>query len=380
MLRLYPGTDHITGLRAYAALFVLSIHTGLFRGYGAALEHFTDAGKHGVAMFFIISGFSVTASLANSATVAEYLVRRLCRIWPLYVCAIGSAFILHASGLIEYSGYMKQFGMDFDLYNFLMHISFLSVLDYRIANSVIGVEWSIPIEICWYFIMPLIISKCTRLWHLLAGVVLIMVLNEIFRRGLGHLLGDDAGYAAHWFPLRYGTFFLAGTIAYRLRQVGALSEWSAGSWVAVGALFGLFASMLLGGGELAVSAATFLIIVFYREGRLATDWLLKGRILLFLGTISYSIYLLHMLVIAVLTGPQGLAPHASGPLWSMTVLAATVAIATASYLLIEYPSNWGGKRLAKRVVGRQVIHGESGLRTERDGAARIPLHEAGEGG
>lgn len=80
ILRQYGDTDFITGLRAIAATMVIVIHTGAFRDFGQWGQAVTDAGKYGVDIFFVISGFTIAKTFNESRDYKSYLVRRMVRI------------------------------------------------------------------------------------------------------------------------------------------------------------------------------------------------------------------------------------------------------------------------------------------------------------
>jgi peptidoglycan/LPS O-acetylase OafA/YrhL len=65
----YGDSSFITGMRAFAALAVVLIHSGGagFRELGAIGNNIADFGKVGVYVFFVISGFSVASSYENSS-------------------------------------------------------------------------------------------------------------------------------------------------------------------------------------------------------------------------------------------------------------------------------------------------------------------------
>ncbi len=358
MLRRYPGTDFVTGLRAFAALMVVMVHTAAFSDLGWAGKALSEMGRHGVIVFFVISGFSVSASFFTSRGYFEYLIRRLARIWPLYAAVITAAFILHALGLISIPYWMERFAVRFDTYNYIMHLTFLSFLDYRIAASVIGIEWTLPIEIVWYLVLPLVLARFYDWRSLFAAIVICYVLGIIVRLGFRTLLGSDGGFASGWFPVRYGVFFVLGVIAYKIRQERPALERRAacvilGASVLAALIFALFN---LSSADYVLGVATFAIIAFYRTDIVSVRILLENRITLFLGTISYSIYLTHTLVMEILGMPLGLTSGATGFGAFLTVSACTIALSALTYLLIERPTNRIGKILAARVwSGKEII-------------------------
>ena len=345
MLRRYPGSDFVTGLRAYAALMVLIIHTGALREFGKLGANVTDAGKYGVAMFFVISGFSVTASYFKSKNYAGYLVQRIARIWPMYAIALA------AGGL---------FSVHLDLYNIFMHLSFLSFLDYRIANNILGVEWSIPIEVSWYLLLPLVLLRWYNYRDLVIGCVALLICGAALRLLLHFTIGKGGGLAAHYMPVRHGAFFLLGVIAYKLRKEGGLLDDRISALIATGALLLIplvMASGLRLSGE-AIALAAAALIAFYRDSAVLPRTALSNKVVLFLGTISYSFYLLHVLVLGLATTSMAAFVPKSGLTTFVSVALMTAALSTATYLLIERPINWFGRLLASRLNERRGdVHG-----------------------
>lgn len=359
MLRRYPGTDFITGLRAYAAIFVVMIHSGGFSSLGPLGANFTNAGKYGVQMFFVIAGFSIAASYLKAQSYRSYIVQRLARIWPLYAVALAVYAAAAAHGIIPPLQGLAQFGVELDAYNVLMHLSFLSFLDYRIANSIIGVEWSIPIEVFWYLLLPLFISRWYSFRSLLIAIVALIALRAAQRVPLDAYLGRDANLASTWMPFRHGAHFLFGVLAYKLRQSGPQLQGHWNDVLATGAVVAIVAIMLSGirgpASDL-VALATAVLIAFYRDTAVVPRALLTNRVALFLGTISYSMYLLHMLAVGLClrwTGVGALMGTAAG---FAVVVAVTVALSTLTYVLIERPTTRLGRRLSAWIAGQSPEH------------------------
>jgi peptidoglycan/LPS O-acetylase OafA/YrhL len=74
--RVYEGTKFITGLRAIAVLLVFLIHSGGagLTEFGGALSTLVTAGKYGVEIFFVISGFTIFYQLFEG----NYTLKRFC--------------------------------------------------------------------------------------------------------------------------------------------------------------------------------------------------------------------------------------------------------------------------------------------------------------
>jgi|GEM_PF-5865075 len=72
ILRSYANTNFVTTLRAIAATMVVVIHTGAFSAFGVVGNNITEAGCHGVEIFFVISGFSIATTWAKAANYGDF--------------------------------------------------------------------------------------------------------------------------------------------------------------------------------------------------------------------------------------------------------------------------------------------------------------------
>lgn len=347
MLRRYRDTDHITGLRAIAALMVVMVHTGALQGFSEAFTQFTFSGRHGVIVFFVIAGFSVTASFLKSSNYQSYLIARFLRLAPLYYVLIVSAFCLAAIDLIEPNYWMAKFGSSFDAYNLTMHLTFLSFLDYRIASSILGVEWTLPIELFWYLMLPLLVIQIERRSYAALGIVLaIAAVGPLSKFVISAVLPENSGIATQFMPFQHGLYFALGVAAYYVRKAGIQGRSTALKYVSPAALLFMLIYMSVGDGfvkqVMAVCAAT--IIVFQRDDSPVTSWLLSCRPILFIGTISYSLYLLHFPVIALLTKVASWQP---GVGLFIAVCIVSIVASTITYLAIERPTMQLGRWVAR---------------------------------
>ncbi len=159
ILRHYGSTDFITGLRAIAAILVVAIHTSAFRDLGPLGDNLTNNGKYGVQMFFVISGFTVAATFTNASSFRSYFTRRFFRIAPLYYLLF--ALIILSRSLFDTSSLAdtRVFGIPYEIYDGILHVTFLNGWDARTATSLMGVEWTLQVEIFWYAFLPLLILR-----------------------------------------------------------------------------------------------------------------------------------------------------------------------------------------------------------------------------
>ncbi|GHF42988.1 acyltransferase [Seohaeicola zhoushanensis] len=347
-MRHYGDTDFITGLRAIAATMVVIIHTGAFVDFGPVGRSITDAGKYGVDIFFVISGFTIAKTYAEARDYRSYLTRRIMRIVPLYWMMISVAIALWATGAFPPTPWMEELGAQPDLYNYLMHLSLLSYFDYRVANSLLGVEWTIPVEVFWYACLPLLLPLVRSLRGTVAIGLVMLVLTAspawVAKKTLGSSL------AVKWSPIAHGHLFLVGALTYHLRErQRSAPSVRAALWAGGALALGALALCIPFDGRSALLAlCTAVLIVFVTPARAGyVAHILTPRPMLFLGSISYSIYLVHYLVVHVLGSfawmpPSGLARFA-------IVYAITVVISTLTYMLVEKPTNRAGRRMAERL-------------------------------
>jgi len=350
----YGDTNFVTGMRAFAAFAVVLIHAG-----GAGVRLFGEIGNravdlcaNGVTVFFVISGYSVASSYMLSKGYGNYLNKRFWRIAPLYyfwiVCAV-----LTATTAVHWQ---EQFHVDVDAYNLLMHISFLSFLDYKIAASILGVEWSIPIEVFWYFLVPLLLLRMKSHRQLIIGCCLgfasyVLVMKA---RSLLPLSAENAALAIHWSPIPFALSFCLGIAAYRLRESNPeLRQWGDMALFACIAALNMFVmtplSKSTGMAYVFFSSFTFILILFGSNESRLFRWLLTNKVAIFLGTISYGIYLCHLPLLAGLSRLN--IPYFDDlPSRFIILSACVVLVSTVTYYVIERPTQQAGKLFYRRLL------------------------------
>lgn len=345
LLRSYGETDFVTGLRAIAALMVIAIHTAAFRDFGTLGNVITDNGKYGVQIFFVISGFTIARTYRSAPSFFPYFARRLIRIVPLYFAVILTVFYLLRTGTIAQGHWMTLYGSEPDAYNLLMHLTFLSAWDTRVANSFLGVEWSIPIEMFWYLALPLLLPVAASLRNkviIFAGLLGLSGLT----RAVAHVSLPD--HAAHFLPLTYGAYFYLGAMSDGWRD--KLHKWPTRFRkrlvLASGMLFVATLCVDTGMNAALFAIATAVLIAAHR-GTSGSIGLLTLRPMILLGSISYSLYLTHPLVLTGLPYLVDVALFSQLYVFALTV-AITTAVSISTYLIIERPPNrWCARYFAQ---------------------------------
>ena len=242
--------------------------------------------------------------------------------------------------------WMQELGSQPDLYNYLMHLTMVSYLDYRVANSVLGVEWSIPIEVFWYICLPPLIYFGKTVPRVITMIFALLILTALLSFVSKELLGTSM--PIKWSPIAYGHLFFIGVISYHLRDrfQSVTSRWPS-IWIFCAvAMFALAMAVDFGGRSEVLALSTAILIVCVTLAR--ATWLtttLTARPMLFLGSISYSIYLVHALVLHIL-GDASMLP-VSGIGKFMVVYGITIVLSVGTYLFVEIPTNQAGRRMVE---------------------------------
>lgn len=347
----YGHTTFITGMRAYAAMAVMLTHSGGagLRELGVLGQNLTELGAQGVSVFFVISGFSVASSCEGS-NFAAYFIKRLARITPLYYAWLLAACLLSADAV----EWQQRYGTSVNGYNICMHLSFLSWLDYRIACTILGVEWSIPVEVAWYLVIPFLLRWMSTPPRIIAASLagLVWLFLVISARPLLPISTADAAFAIHWSPLPYAIGFIMGIAAYRIRQWWPTNTVLGTASVVIAPLLIIAWSSVVKMQPHAITylfftCLTFGLITFGDQGSALFRGVFCNRIVLFLGTISYGLYLSHMPLLRILVKTRLFEDvHPFAAFAAMAICCMVVSAAT--HVLIERPF---GRFFEKAVSG-----------------------------
>ena len=225
----FPNLD---GLRLIAALVVVPGHVEAFKGlFGVAADPWLPiAGKLGVILFFVLSGFLITNLLlrekekTEDVSLRKFYLRRMLRIWPLYYLILLLAIFVanQLPGLrIAPSENLTQ---SMTLFNIAMFALILpNFATYVIPYA--GQVWSIGIEEQFYFFQPIIV-KCIRSVKVVAGLfVLLVAAPEIYKSAVAIAIDSrlQAPYGGVLFRFYYCAVYfgclaigsLAGVLVYR---------------------------------------------------------------------------------------------------------------------------------------------------------------------
>jgi peptidoglycan/LPS O-acetylase OafA/YrhL len=316
--------DNLTGLRAFAALSVVLMHVRygtLADKYGPLAFLFQNQGL-GVDVFFVLSGFILAyvhhrdfmAGLTKNALTFFWV--RLARIYPVHlVMLLIAAFILPA--LFRDTWPDGSNAVTFIANLLLIHA--WGVTDGLTFNQV---SWTISAEWGAYLCFP-IIAFLTRRWPLWSFAFLALacaiavpfVVVRVLENGL-------------W-TLKCLLYFTAGYSAYQFGALRPDSRWWRLGGVVLGPLivFCFWAKIPYFPHAFALLAVAFILCLF-KSGPI---YLYANSISVYLGEISYSLYMTHVVTLFVLRRVAG----DILPLWiEMPVI---LIFAALMYYLVERP-------------------------------------------
>jgi peptidoglycan/LPS O-acetylase OafA/YrhL len=291
----------IDGLRAIAVLSVLAFHTGVLHMGGGFI---------GVDVFFVISGYLISsivfAEIAQSRfSIVAFYERRIRRIFPallalFFVLTIFAAVFLLPGELDDYGKSLIAATLSFSNFYFWQQSGYFDLHN----SSLLLHTWSLAVEEQFYILFPIFLVIVRRLFPQrmrLAVIILFFVslASSVVTVSLSRDTAFYMPYTRAW-ELLIGTLLSLGVFP-KLRSV-----WSRNLVALLGIGMILFAcffySRLIlfpGLSALLPCIGCALVIGAGVEGRSIVYSVLAWRPFVFLGLISYSLYLWHWPVIMV---------------------------------------------------------------------------------
>ena len=315
----------VDALRGVAALAVVLFHyttrfTELFEPIQPPTFSFPH-GHYGVNLFFIISGFVIFMTLEKTARPMDFVVSRFSRLFPAYWVAIMLTFsITHLLGLPG-----KLVDVITALENlFMVH----SLFHIRHVN---GVYWTLEVELLFYCGMFLL-YQFRRLHQIHYALLALLALRLIYF-GLAKELGIELSWTiSRLLILEYIPWFSLGISIYLATSRRNKGEWRRPAVTAGCAIMTLLIvdSLFVSALAVALGAAVILAASGYAS-------LLRHRILVWLGAISYPLYLLHENIgwsLQLRLGALGISTDGT----VLIALATSLAMATALTRWVEQPA------------------------------------------
>jgi peptidoglycan/LPS O-acetylase OafA/YrhL len=321
------SVDSLRGLAAFGVMLYHFVYcASLFpedERFSSWIKEFTLQGRLGVPVFFVISGFvlphSLTAAGYRWRNFRTFVAKRLVRLEPTYLLSLAMHLGLWAlaSRLPSFRGEP----LDIEPARLFSHVGYLSgILGY---SWYLDNYWTLGIELQFYLAMalamPLLIGPCP--WWRWAAVI--------------GLVGANLTATSPALFFRYGALFALGIETFFLRLPSRRTRIDAVLTVAAVGVLGWS-----DGWATAIAAAGTAAIIGF-------DALPVWRPILWLGSVSYSLYLFHTIV-----GQRVLhigERFATNDLSRVAVLMAAIVASLVASWLVCFFVEWPSQRLASRI-------------------------------
>lgn len=328
--------------RTPAQRVLIALASPFYRGYEA------------VFLFFVLSGFVLALPYTRgvSQPYPTYLLRRVARIYLPYLAALGLAVL----GASIWHGHLylgewaeTSWTAPPDWPSIRDHVLFVGAYNWLLYNRVF---WSLVVEMRVSLIFPLLAAAMTRirLVYALASAGLCLATFRLLARALPRLTGDFATVA-------YVSVFIAGILL--ARHLRTIESWYEARnrperWAIAGSVFAgyFFGHLLPHLSKLAILYGAVGAILLAINSETARKLLAHG-VARFLGTISYSLYLIHLPILYALTFM--LHTRMRYTLLFVLYLLLAVGCATIFHALVERPCIELGRRVGRRRPSTEAV-------------------------
>jgi peptidoglycan/LPS O-acetylase OafA/YrhL len=359
-----PHLRILDGVRGAAILMVLCVHfigdAPSHTAFERALVKLANYGVWGVDLFFVLSGFLITGLLhdakGSNRYFRDFYARRTLRIFPLYYGVLALLFVVlpllpapYPAGLAESAGHQTWLWLYASNVYLAIHRAW--------ALPYVGHFWSLAVEEQFYLVWPIVVLCLGR--RSLLGICVLVTVSALVLRASLSLAGAGEIPQLVLTPCRFDALCVGGFVALALREVGLdavapkarralaplaglvllVSGWNAAR--------GTFSNVLLPvrGTLIALTFGAFLATCLAADTRSVLSRALRSRVMCFLGTRSYGLYVFHGII------AYGMGEHRGELDWLGTKIGsgaallaeacagagASILVAAASYELWEKP-------------------------------------------
>lgn len=389
-----PRLAWLDALRGIAALVVVFDHSSysFMAEFRRQLMPEFNTSRYGIMVFFLVSGYIIPASLERRGCVRTFWVGRLFRIYPLWAVVVTAFLAANLLGLAE----IREFGNQGAVSVAVAHITLLQEL--LGTPNLLLVLWTLSYEMSFYLLVVALFSVRIHQRSAETAVALavlaalsVAIGSTVPEAGLSGLLGTDLlvvaagcamvvaigcassslpvlrvfgaalggvlalvlvafnGAVPMWEGLMILAVMFLGTALYRVDS--GKTTWCCAVWTsAVVVSCAVGSAYLFGDGDHFTRRAwilSFLLSVLTFGTGLALRRRRIPRWLAWLGTISYSVYLVHPVLLAISDGTVGRWQH-DNPVLVVAFYAVLLPLGALTYRYVEVPGQALGRKLVRR--------------------------------
>jgi peptidoglycan/LPS O-acetylase OafA/YrhL len=353
---------HIDTLRGLAALYVFFYHLALLPNPDLAVPYWAKqivlTGATGVTLFFVVSAFTLCYSMQarsdSPSLIYDFYIRRIFRILPLFYLWIVISLIR--------DGYI--FGKGHSVADVLLSTFFVFNLIPGKEAGFVWASWTLGVEMLFYLIFPLIFYAITDYRRALALFLITIVVSRAFQYLLVYvpMSQEQRGHYYHFSFLHQLPVFAAGVLAFFLYEAFIKGKEVNRSWgiVLMGSFLFIYDALLSGKLKNILLDGLYWQAIAYGcllLGLSIFPWkIVVNKFTVFLGLISYSVYLSHTTVIVALRPLYSNIYSLELPtsfkyfLSAFISLVIVILISYASYRFMEEP----GMRLGRSLIRKKA--------------------------
>lgn len=365
----------LEALRGYAILGVILTHsTQKLATLPQWLHNIGIQGARGVQLFFIVSAFTLFYSLSkryetHSIEIRDFFVRRFFRIAPAFYFSFIFYFL--------YAIWLNQLDLTGRTYNYTFGrifstLTFTGLLSPEWLFSLVPGGWSISAEMLFYLLVPLFFMFVRRLKSAVFLVIATLTISSLSTYAVLHFDLWEAGnlrkpYLFYWFPNQLPVFCLGIVLFFLLKD--KINTISNNHHYLKSNVLTLLAIVLLGllgisggvGGPYFPSHFLFgiaFIILAYGLG-IREKHVLVNKAIVFIGKISFSMYLIHFFVldtIFIFFGERLLKNFSNSAVLMVLFISTFLITTVLSYLLyrlIEQPGVKLGRTISANLKAKK---------------------------
>ena len=341
----------IDGLRAVAILPVVAYHAGLT---------LVPGGFVGVDVFFVISGYLICRLINDeikdgSFTVAAFYKRRVMRLFPALFAMLLATSVLAYLFLLPIE--LKEFSD-----SMIAAVTYVSNIFFALTTGYFDAPaetkpllhtWSLSVEEQFYIVCPLFMLACHRFCpRRLNALIAIGALLSFAAAVLAY--SRNPTFAFFLTPFRAWELLLGALIGLRFFPAPATSDLKsvlggAGLALVLFAVFGFSRDTPLPLATSMACVGTALIIHSSENGTSVVGRLLSWRPAVFIGLISYSLYLWHWPIMVFQRSDGFLFAQASETA-KLGLIAVSIGVAYLSWKFVELPFRIRNKTISVRLA------------------------------
>ena len=336
--------DQLTFTRFLAAILIVVFHYGdfLFPFNTSFLSVFISQANVGVSYFFILSGFVMVIAYGNQDKINAfaYLQNRLLRVYPIYFLSLVLIFIYRTCILLVPIGY----------YGLFLNVTLMKAWIPAKATSFNSPGWTLSVEFFFYVLFPFLFNyiynkkdnkKQFALYSIFFWIASQLALHAFIYSACYKGYPSESHNFIYYWPLMHLNEFLIGNLAglffiYNWKTQTKNYDWQiAGVLIVMAVVLKYHGPLIFHNGLLAVFFVPLILLL-----SLNTGWItkvMKNKRLVFLGEISFSVYILQVPIYALCTWTFDQFTLEGDNLRFYLFLLVLICFSSLTYLLIESP-------------------------------------------